>query len=255
MAMESTVWVTAVLCWVVGITLGLFGGGGSILTVPIFIYAAHYPAAEAIALSLVTAGAASLLASIRYLLRGLVNLRLVLIFFGSGSLTAFAGAQLTDLLSERSLLLLFGGLMVVIAWVLYLRASAAAEEGTVVCRPKLGISVGAGALTGFLTGFLGVGGGFLIVPAIALLMRCSMQTAIGTSLVIVTLNSFAGYWGHLRVQSFPLMPAALFVLAAALGTFVGSRLGVRARSEVLQRGFAGLIFAVGIFLIAVNSLR
>jgi len=248
--MEPEILLTGALCFAVGISLGLFGGGGSVLTVPIFIYAAHYSANEAIALSLVTVGAASLLASIRYLMLGLVNGRLVLIFFTAGSITSFWGSHLTGYFSERALLTLFGSFMTVIAIILYLKAgSMDRDDQDVRCRPSLPISLALGAVIGFLTGFLGVGGGFLIVPAIALLMRCSLRTAIGTSLVIITLNSASAFWGHMTLQPISLMPAAFFVFLAALGTFAGSRLGVRLKSSFLQRGFAGLIFLLGLFLI------
>jgi hypothetical protein len=254
--MDGSMMLTSGLCFLVGISLGLFGGGGSVLTVPIFVYFAHYSVSEAIALSLVTVGAASLMASVRYLLRGLVNGRLVLTFFLAGSVTSFAGAQLTGLLSERLLMLLFGSLMAVIAVILYVKSGRSAQDETPrVCRPGLGISLVIGAGIGFLTGFLGVGGGFLIVPAIALLMRCSLQTAIGTSLVIITLNSAAGYFGHLHAKPMALMPAALFVLVMVLGTFVGNRLGLKVKSAVLQRGFAGMIFLLGLFLILENVIR
>lgn len=245
--------LTGGLCFLVGISLGLFGGGGSILTVPIFVYTAHYAVNEAIALSLVTVGAASLMASIRYLVRGLVNVRLVLIFFLAGSVTSFFGAHLTGFFSEHILLLMFGGLMSLTAVILFMKAGqAGGEDEVLVCHPGFAISLLAGALIGFLTGFLGVGGGFLIVPAIALLMRCSLRTAIGTSLVIITLNSAAGYWGHMTVRPAAMMPAALFVFLMVLGTFAGSRLGLRLKSALLQRGFAGLIFLIGLFLIVQN---
>ncbi len=254
--MDGSMMLTSGLCFLVGISLGLFGGGGSVLTVPIFIYAAGYSVNEAIALSLLTVGSASLIASIRYLFVGLVNVRLVLIFFSVGSFASYFGAQLTSRFNEQSLMILFGSLMSVIAVALYLKAGQnELADQPAVCRPGLRISLGVGAVIGFLTGFMGVGGGFLIVPAIALLMRCSLQTAIGTSLVIITLNSAVGYAGHLHVNPIALMPAALFVLVMAVGSFVGNRLGLRLKGPILQRCFAGMIFLLGLFLIVVNVIR
>jgi hypothetical protein len=213
--------------------------------IPVFVYVARTAVNEAIAMSLVIVGISSAGASIRYFKKGSVNRRLVVLFVVPGVAASFIGARIAGAFSSDRLLLMFGILMTVISVILFAKSGEKPGTGPAVCRPGLALSIFAGSLIGFLTGLLGVGGGFLIVPAIALLMRCSLQTAIGTSLVIIAVNSFTGFIGHLSTMHVDFGLTAVFLASTAAGAFAGARYSGRFSTAALQKGFAVLIFAVG----------
>ncbi|MFT5208184.1 MAG: putative membrane protein YfcA [Candidatus Omnitrophota bacterium] len=241
--------IAIVLCLFVGLSLGLLGGGGSVLMVPIFVYVAKVSINEAIAMSLIIVGISSAVGSYKYYRQGFVNQRLVVLFVVPGVIAAFLGARLTQYVSANHLLFMFGILMALIALILFKKSSNRTEGlEQVVCRPGLVLSVVAGAVIGLLTGLLGVGGGFLIVPAIALLMKCSLYTAIGTSLVIISINSLTGFIGHISVIELNVPLTAAFLIATVAGAVLGTRFSDKFSIVLLQRTFAILIFGVGLFL-------
>lgn len=247
--MDVSFAVSLALCFLVGILLSLFGGGGGVLAVPIFVYVAHLSAQEAISTSLLVTGAASAIAAIGYIQRKAVNWRLAIIFLISGSGSAWLGAHATSLLSGQTLMTMFGVLMMLISGILFFKANKSIDEpGVVVCRPGILISGAVGVAVGFLTGFLGVGGGFLIVPAIAVLMRCSLQTAIGTALVIIAVNSLNGFLSHVVISPVSWELSGLFLFFSIAGVFFGGILSSRIKTASLQKGFSILIFLVGFFL-------
>lgn len=249
--MEPTQIVTAGLCALVGLSLGLLGGGGSVLMVPLFVYIAKVPVAEAIAMSLLIIGLSSAAGVLKYWNQGLVNRRLVILFIVPGIFVSFVGARAAERVPSEVLLLLFGVMMVLISLILYRKAGQGpGADGPVVCRPGLGISVSIGAAIGFLTGLLGVGGGFLIVPAIALLMKCSLHTAIGTSLAIIAVNSAAGFLGHLTAMRMDPAPTAVYLTATLAAAVVGTRAAHRFSVVLLQKAFAVMILAVGALVTA-----
>jgi uncharacterized membrane protein YfcA len=251
--MESSIWLMLILCFGVGISLGLLGGGGTILTVPIFVYAGNMQADSAIAMSLVIVGLVSLIGALRYLKQGLLNKRLVFLFTISGMPTALIGAKFTSLVSSSHLLLLFGSLMCIVAIVLLLKAFKGKEvPQTATCRPNTYVSLAIGAAIGFLTGFLGVGGGFLIVPAISILMRCSLHTAVATSLAIIAINSLSGFVAHLNTFDFnPGLVGSLFTVML-VGALIGTKAALKLKGKSLQSAFAILILVTGVFLIFKN---
>ena len=250
--MELTQLIATGLCFLVGLSLGLLGGGGSILTVPVLVYVAGTSVKEAIAMSLIIVGVSSIIGSLRFMKQGFVNKRLVISFSCSGVPGAFLGTRLTPLFSERLLLIIFGGLMLVISIALLYNFPNNRKDKHATCNPDIVISIIAGAAIGLLTGFLGVGGGFMIVPAIVLLMKCSLQTAIGTSLVIIAINSLVGFTGHLSISHVNVLQIAMFLSAAIAGTFTGGRISIKTSTIVLQRLFVGLVFLVGSFLVVKN---
>lgn len=240
------------LCLVVGITLGLLGAGGSILIVPIFVYAAGMDAREAISLSLGVVSITSFVGSIWYFKRGFINTRLVAIFVTFGSLGAFFGARLTPLLSHHLLLLIFGILMLGIGLLLVIKKEGTLDESAMKCQTRFLPAMFTSVSIGVLTGFLGVGGGFLIVPALSLMMKCSMKSAIGTSLLIISANAMAGFAGHAFNESIDWKMAAIFSGVAALGSILGVLIGEKASVGVLKKSFALLIIGTGIFVIFKN---
>lgn len=244
--------IAATLFLVVGLSIGLLGSGGSVLTVPILMYAAGFGVNEAIAASLLIVGSASAISAVSAARYGRVNGRLVALFIVPGIATSFAGARLTPVLDESLLMVIFGGSMIIVGIVLFIKAGRSGPDGPLFCRPGAALSVTLGAALGFLTGLLGVGGGFLIVPAIALLMKCSLRTAIGTSSAIIAVNSLAGYVGHSSTFDGYQYWVVAYLGATLAGVWIG-----RSRSEVidttvLQKVLAALILAVGAFLVLKN---
>lgn len=252
--MDSIQLATAALCALVGLSLGLLGGGGSVLMVPLFVYVAKVPVNEAIAMSLMIVGLSAALGAVKYLRQGFINRRLVVLFVLPGSAASFFGARTAQFVASEHLLLMFGSMMMLIAVIIYARsAEGAVPDGPLVCRPALALSATAGAVIGFLTGLLGVGGGFLIVPAIALLMKCSLRTAIGTSLAVIAVNSATGFAGHLSAISFDIPSSMAFLAATLGGTATAAKFSDRLSGVLLQRGFAMLIFFIGL-LVAVQEI-
>ena len=182
------------LAALIGLSLGLLGGGGSILTVPILVYVLGFEAKEAIAASLVVVGATSLFGALGHWRAGRVRPRTALAFGLVAMLGAFAGARLAGLLSGTLQLAVFAVVMLAAAVSIF-RGRAEGDESAPP-RP-LPLIVLAGLAVGVLTGVVGVGGGFLIVPALVLLARLPMKQAVGTSLVVIAMNSAAGFTGYL----------------------------------------------------------
>jgi uncharacterized protein len=234
----------------IGLLLGLVGGGGSIITVPILVYAIGLTPHEATATSLVIVGLTALSGAIPHAREGRVDLRTAIAFGASGILGAFAGTWVNQRVSGPMILLLFGVLMLVVA-VRMAFAGKPAPRPSDFERNRLAVPA-AGLAVGLMTGFFGVGGGFLIVPALVLALGLSMRLAVGTSLVIIAINSFSGVLAHLGGGGFDWGVAAIFVVGGFLGSQIGGRLAGRIDDAKLSKGFAALVAAIGIFLIARN---
>jgi len=237
-----------VLAALVGLCLGLLGSGGSIVTLPVLVYVARVPAHQAVGMSLVIVGATSAVGSLVNLRRGAFDLRAGAFFAVTGIVGAFFGAKFTHMVSARVLLLCFGGLMLVVGLRMLLGSQNAPPGGQ--CRPLRCLVTG--IAVGLLTGFLGVGGGFVILPALVLLAGLEMKAAIGTSLAVIAVNSFAGLVGQLHYVQFD-WPVTLGFLGAALAGMVGgSAVASRISSQSLRRAFAGSIIVLGVFLLIRN---
>jgi uncharacterized membrane protein YfcA len=239
-----------VLSGLVGVSLGLVGGGGSILAVPVLVYVAGLGAHEAIGASLAVVGAASLAASAEHFRAGHVDVRTASLFGLVGAAAAVLGARVTPLVSSRTLLLSFASMMLVSGAAMLRRR--AQEPG----RPATGFSptvLATAAAVGFLTGFLGVGGGFLIVPALALLVGLPMHRAVGTSLLTIAINSAAGLVAHWHGLQAPLALTLGFAASASFGALAASRLSRRLPAETLRGAFGVLAILVGAFLVWRNG--
>jgi uncharacterized membrane protein YfcA len=235
----------------IGVSLGLLGGGGSILAVPVLVYVARLPVHDAIGVSLAVVGATALVGGLASARARRVDLKAAALFGGAGMLGAPLGAQLTHLLSGRVLMLLFAALMVSVGLAM-LRFHGPEPHAAVRSRRPLVAAVGFGV--GLLTGFLGVGGGFLIVPALTLLTGLPIHVAVGTSLLVIALNSAAGVAGHLRQGEMPLGLTGAFTAAATLGSLLGVRLAGALDPGRLRRAFAAFVILVGFALVAKNLL-
>jgi uncharacterized membrane protein YfcA len=231
--------------------LGMLGGGGSILTVPILVYVLHLNPHTAIAASLLIVGANALMGAAMHYRDGHVKLKPALTFGALGIAAAFIGAQASKLVSGPVLLTLFALLMLVIAAMMLSRRRESAKPSVPAVAAWWRIALG-GVGVGFLTGFLGVGGGFLVVPALVFLLGMEMRDAVGSSLVVIALNSAAGVAGHLNDGAFPWGLILFFVLAGVAGLLVGLQITRRISAERLRQAFAGFVIALGVTLLAIN---
>lgn len=249
-----TVALTLGLGTVIGILLGLLGGGGSILAVPVLVYALGVPLEQAVPMSLIVVGTAALFGSIPKITARQVQWPLAAVFSATGFLAAFAGSALNRILPPSITMAGFAMVMV-IAGIRMLSetggtGTACRVEGSSVnWRRCTSRAIPAGLGVGFLTGLFGVGGGFLIVPALVLLLGITMPVAVGTSLVIVTANSASAVIAYLGDLTLDWGLVAAFTSTAIAGSIVAGRFGKRIDTARLQKWFAYLIFAVAVFVV------
>jgi uncharacterized protein len=232
----------------IGALVGLLGGGGSILAVPALVYAAGQDLPQAVATSLLVVGITAVVALLPRLRAGQIAWRIALLFGAAGAATAFAGAAVNRLLPGDVVLALFAALMVgagvrMLADKPNTGAACAVDGGRVNWRRCLPRTLAGGLVVGFLTGLLGVGGGFLIIPVLFVL-GLSMETAIGTSLLIVAVNSAAGFAAHAGDAPLDVPVTVAFTAAAVAAALAAGRLAIRVDTARLRRWFAYLVFVV-----------
>jgi uncharacterized membrane protein YfcA/uncharacterized membrane protein YedE/YeeE len=247
------------LSLVIGLTLGLLGGGGSILTVPILVYVLHVAPKDAIAMSLLVVGVTSVAATIAHARAGRVLWRTGVMFGAAGMAGAFVGGAAARFVPAALLLGGFAAMMLATAVAMLRgRRVGATAEDTAVDEPtaksvrELGLVrvLGLGAIVGLATGLVGAGGGFVIVPALVLVARVPMKVAVGTSLLVIAMNSFAGFAGHLSHAHLDWGLTGLVAAVAVVGSLVGSRLAARVPQAALRRGFAWFVLAMATVMIA-----
>ncbi len=234
----------------IGLSLGLIGGGGSIITVPVLVYVLGVAVDRAVGMSLAVVGATALVGALLHGRRGAVAWRTGALFASSGIATAYLGSRLTRMVPPPVLLLIFAALMLVVAGVMLVRKDPGPDA--LPHRASLPRSVFSGLGVGFLTGFLGVGGGFLIVPALVLFGGLTMKDAIGTSLFVIAVNCAAGLLGHITEGALDARLTLLVTALAVGGALVGTALSHRVHPAGLRRIFAWFVVAVALFLIARN---
>lgn len=244
----TTVALTLLLSVIVGVTLGLLGGGGSILMVPLLVYVAGMDAKEAIAASLVVVGVTAAMSVLGHARAGRVHWRTGLVFGVAGMAGAFVGGLLGGLLPGQVLLVAFASMMAITA-IAMLRGRQIDPDRAHTELP-LGRVLLDGSVVGLVTGLVGAGGGFLVVPALALLGGLPMGVAVGTSLLVIALKSFAGLAGYLTSVTLDWPLVAAITVAAVLGSFAGSRLVDRIPADSLRRGFGWFVLAMGGFVLA-----
>jgi len=235
------------LALVIGVALGLLGGGGSILTVPVLHYVLGYDVKVAVPMSLVVVGLTSAAGSIAHWRAGTLHARTALAFGPPAILGALLGAELGLKATPRLQLTVFALAMLAAAVAMYFAPTVsggggpAGQEGS----RRLPLVPLVGALVGLLTGFVGVGGGFLYVPALVILGGLPMKKAVGTSLVLILLSCIAGvvrYHGSLELDWSAI---ALFTAVALVGVAIGSRLVGYVSQSALRRGFAVFLLVMG----------
>lgn len=246
----------------IGLTLGLLGAGGSILTVPVLVYIVGEPAKAAVAESLAIVGAIAAVGALPYARKGLVSWQTVLLFGLPGMMGSYVGAVAGKYVSGQVQLTAFSALMLLAALLMMrppagLAASNQGKERTKTRAAAFaaGMALGAqGFAIGVATGFMGVGGGFLIVPALVLVVGLPMHLAIGTSLATIALNSAIGFYKssqvlpllHLRVNWLVIVS---FVAIGVTGSLIGSAICHRLPQPRLRRLFAIFVLVMGAVLL------
>ncbi len=259
---------------IVGFSLGLTGGGGAIFAVPLLVYGLGVAPREAVGISLAAVGATSIVGFLGRWREGKVEIRTGLVFAIAGMLGAPIGSWLSSLIPEGVLLTLFAILMLIVAVRMWSKGSEtanaelsaaclteAADIDGPTCRRDLDgnlritsrcacLLAGVGIATGVLTGLFGVGGGFVIVPALVLFSGMAIHRAVGTSLLVITLVSISGIASHLLVgRTISVETTALFVVGGVVGMLLGNLAGHRLSGPTLQKVFAVAIVAVALFVI------
>jgi len=241
----------------IGLSLGLLGGGGSILTVPIFVYVLGFDAKAAIAMSLAVVGATSLFGALSHWRVGNVNVRVALLFGGVAMAGTYVGARLAVFFSGAAQLTLFAVVMLLAAFFMLRdgRRGGIVEVIAPSAEPvpmPLVLIVGEGLVVGVLTGLVGVGGGFLIVPALVLLGRLPMKQAVGTSLLVIAMKSASGFLGYLWQVEVPWAFMGLFTSVSIVGILGGTYLLRFVPQGTLQRAFAVFLLVMGSFILYQN---
>lgn len=250
-----TIIVGHVLAVCIGLSLGLIGGGGSILAVPILVYVMGLNSKVAIAMSLIIVCIISIIGLIPHWQQGNVRLKIALAFIPAAAIGAYLGASLTALpvITDTIQLVAFAVVMAIASILMIRRGRQAIPKTNKLPFWKglpqwLTIS-GEGLGVGILTGFVGVGGGFIIVPALVIVEGIPIKQAIGTSLVIIAANSIAGFLGYINQVVIDWQLVLTFTLAASGGTIVGAYLNRYVNAKQLQQGFGYFILAVAIFIL------
>lgn len=235
----------------IGGSLGLLGGGGSILTVPALVYLLGLSPQVAVTTSLAIVGTNSALGAFFHRSQGTLNWRVALIFGGTGMVVSYLSAGLSKQVSPTALMIAFALLMLAVGTLL-MRQKPARFNPDCTDNLKVWKVFAGGAGVGLVTGILGVGGGFLIVPALVMLVRMPIHQAVGTSLVVIAMNSLAGFMGHLSGITLDVPLIVIFIAAGVAGTFAGARLGKRLDAARLRKAFALLVIALALFLLYDN---
>lgn len=246
----STAIIGHFLAAAIGISLGLMGGGGSILAVPVLVYVMGVAPKSAIAMSLVIVGTVSLIGAIPHWQLGNVRFQTALLFGSTAMLGAYLGARLAALpfITDTVQMGLFAVTMVLAAVLMMRKNTHVTQTALAEAEQDLqptskhryaGIWMAIeGIGVGLLTGLVGVGGGFAIVPALVLLGNVPIKQAVGTSLVIIALKSVTGFLGYLGQVELDWQLMASFTIAASLGTLLGIYLVPFVKSQHLQLGFS-----------------
>lgn len=244
------------LALVIGVTLGLLGGGGSILTVPVFVYVLGYEPKLAIAMSLPVVGATSLVGAIAHWRAGTLQVRTALIFGGVAMVGAFLAARFSARLDGRTQLFMLGVATLVAAFLMLRdrRSPAAAGDEPEVRTPLTGPLLLTGILVGALTGMVGIGGGFLIVPALVVFAHVPIRAAVGTSLTVIAMNALAGFAGQPRAADIPPGFLVAFTAVTITGVVVGAWGARHVRPGTLRRAFAVLLLGIAASLLWQNRV-
>jgi len=251
------------LGFLIGLSLGALGGGGSILAVPALVYAAGQTPKHATTTSLALVSVTAMIGIIPHWQAGRIRLAPGVIFGLAGIGGSLLGSHWNKAADPDVLLILFSGLMLVAAYGMWRRVSTTSKKTEPMAVDAADIPVAplsvridpmtvvkvvaAGTIVGLLTGFFGVGGGFVIVPALVLALGFTMPEAIGTSLLVIAINAIVALSTRLQAGSIEWGTVIPFTIASMIGVIVGSRLAGTRDSSSLQRWFVGLLVIVAVY--------
>jgi uncharacterized membrane protein YfcA len=236
-------YIALLLALLIGVSLGALGSGGSIVTLPVLVYVAGIEPKSAVGMSMAIVGGTSLLGSYFHWRNGNFLAKPVVLFSLTGAAGAYLGSMGTHMVSSATLLLLFAGLMLVVG-TLMLMGKQALNASSALCSVYLCIP--SGFAVGLMTGFLGVGGGFLIVPALVWFAGLDARKAIGSSLGIIAVNSASGLLGQLRYAQWNWPLTALFLLCSLAGMGAGIPAANRVPERMLRKAFAIMVLGVAV---------
>jgi len=252
------------LGFLIGLSLGALGGGGSILAVPVLVYLAGQSSKQATATSLVLVAISAAVGMVPHWRAGRMRLGSGAVFGLAGVGGSLLGSHWNDAADPDALLLAFAGLMLIAAFAMFRRTravaagpdEAASTEPTVVRLDAATVVkvLLAGTFVGLLTGFFGVGGGFVIVPALVLALGFSMPEAIGTSLLVISINAVVSLSTRLQGGNLEWSVIVPFAVSSVAGVLVGSRLAGTYNPKVLQQWFVGLLVVVALYTATRSAL-
>ena len=243
------------LAALIGLSLGLMGGGGSILTVPIFVYVLRYDPKLAIVMSLPVVGVTSLVGAIGHWRAGNVNLKTAAVFGVIAMISAYAGAKLAAFLTGAVQLSLLAVIMLAAAISMFRnarRASPTLDEARALREVSPQLLLGVALCVGLVTGLVGVGGGFLIVPALVLLGGTPMKQAVGTSLLVIAMNCASGFAGYATRVDIPWRFVLGFTSIAVLGILAGTYLVRYVSQRALKQAFSVFLIVMGTIILVQN---
>jgi hypothetical protein len=266
--MDSILIIGFAAAIVIGISLGLIGGGGSILTVPVLVYIMGIDPMLATAYSLFVVGSTSLVGAGTYMKKGLVNYKTAIAFAIPSFIAVFLTRKFLvpalpdplfsigeSLVTKNIGIMVFFGLIMLAASYSMIRSKndgAGDEKQAIKFNfPMIALE---GSVVGLITGIVGAGGGFLIIPALVLLAKLPMKMAVGTSLVIIAAKSLIGFLGDLSTQTIDWPLLIMFTGLSIVGIFIGSALSKKINERVLKTGFGWFVLIMGIYIITKELL-
>jgi len=239
------------LALLIGISLGLLGGGGSILTVPILVYVLKIDPKTAIALSLAIVGFSTLIGSFNNYRKQNIEYKIAMIFLICAFPATILGSFLSTKVSSNFQMLLFSIIMIITSLFMFRERKESLEEKT----PN-NIFIGLSSIfVGILTGLIGVGGGFLIVPALMLFANLKMKRAVGTSLMIISINSLIGFISYINILEIPWRLLNQFIFFTSIGIIIGAMFSDKISEKILKKVFAAFLVVMGFFILSKNYIN
>jgi uncharacterized membrane protein YfcA len=266
--MDSIVIIGFASAILIGVSLGLIGGGGSILTVPVLVYILGVNPVLATAYSLFVVGSTSLVGAGTYMKKGLVNYKTALVFAIPSFIAVFLTRKflvpaLPDPLFTLGEAIITKNIGIMVFFALIMLAASYSmitakkcvdcdeDEPVVFNFPMIALE---GSVVGVITGIVGAGGGFLIIPALVLLAKLPMKMAVGTSLLIIAAKSLIGFLGDLSSQTIDWQMLLIFTSLSIVGIFIGSALSKKINEKILKTGFGWFVLVMGIYIITKELL-
>ena len=261
--MEIIVLIGYAAAVIIGVSLGLIGGGGSILTVPVLVYILGIDPVLATAYSLFVVGSTSLVGSFTYMKKQLVDYKTALVFAIPSFIAVFltrkfivpalpdpllhmAGMEITK---SIGIMVFFALIMLAASYSMIKGNGNAKEEEESEVKFNIPLIAIEGIVVGLITGLVGAGGGFLIIPALVLLAKLPMKMAVGTSLLIIAAKSLIGFLGDVSNQTIDWEMLLIFTGLSIVGIFIGSSLSKRINEKALKKGFGWFVLIMGIYII------